>query len=228
MSRRLIHPDFRSYLRDLANHNERDWFNQHRARYEEVWMGSARDLVEALMPVAEALDPPHRGAPKVNKSIRKLHRDTRFSKDKRPFDPRLHLIFWTGDHPLRSPGIHLVFEAESFGFGAGFWAFGKPEIERYREAVQSVTALAELNSALADAKKVGCELEEPELKRVPRPFDQDHPAGEWLRRKGLVARTLDSPPYGDRLSGAKALEPIAAVMHALAPLNRWIQQHVMP
>ena len=87
------------FLKSLKANNNREWFEAHRADYEAHFVEPAMDLIQALAPIAEALDPPHQAVPKVNKSLRRIHRDTRFSKDKTPYHTHMHIVLWTGNHP---------------------------------------------------------------------------------------------------------------------------------
>ncbi|MDA4844358.1 DUF2461 domain-containing protein [Hoeflea poritis] len=214
------------YLKALKANNNREWFEAHRKDYDDYFVEPALQLIEALSPIAATLDPPHFAVPKLNKSLRRVHRDTRFSKDKTPYHTHIHIVLWTGDHPNRSAGIHLVFSANHFGYGSGHWTFSGDGLERYRTAVQEDSARSELDAALAAAAKVGCTPGEPELRRVPRGFDSDSPAADYLRRKGIVARTHDDPAYDARLFGPDAVDYLTEILKALSPLDRWVNTHV--
>lgn len=214
------------FLKKLKANNKKEWFEAHRSDYEHLFVEPAMQLIEALAPVAEKLDPPHQAVPKVNKSLRRIHRDTRFSKDKTPYHTHMHIVFWSGDHPNRSAGIHLVLSDSHFGFGSGHWAFSGDGMERYRAAVQDDTKRKELDAALSKARSVGCVLHEPELKRVPSGFDADGPAADYLRRKGIVARTRDGQGFDERLFSNEAGPYLTGILKALAPLDHWINRHV--
>lgn len=216
------------FLKELRAHNNREWFEAHRDDYETFFVEPAMQLVEVLAPVAERLDPPHQAIPKINKSLRRIHRDTRFSKDKTPYHTHMHIVLWSGDHPNRSAGIHLVLSDGHFGYGSGQWAFDGDGLSRYRAAVQDNALRGELDAALTRAGAVGCTPGEPELKRVPRGFDAEQPAADHLRRKGIVARTQDGTGFDERLFGSDATEYLTQILHALAPLDRWICRHVDP
>lgn len=219
-----LHMPICAYLADLKANNSKTWFDANRNRYEAEFLDPAKDLVVALAPHVTALDPPHRAEPKVNGSIRRLNRDVRFSKDKTPYDPRLHLIFWTGDHPNRSPGLHLVLHPDHLGMGAGTWGLPPNALERFRAAVLDDQAGQELADLLDAAAEQGFTLDEPPLKRVPKGYDADHPRADLLRHKGLVVRThaRARPPAQIDDTGA-----LLAAFSVLAPINRWLQSHVM-
>lgn len=211
-----------AFLAALKANNNRAWFEDHRADFQSCCVDPAMDLIEALAPVAQSLDPVHNAVPKLNKSLRRIHRDTRFSKDKTPYHTHIHIVFWAGDHPNRSPGIHFVLSHDHFGFGAGHWAFAGEGLERYRAAVLKKQHRAALETALQSAARVGCFPGEPELKKVPRGFDAAGSTADFLRRKGIVARSAETAGFDQRLFGPAALDYLTEIMGALAPLDRWI------
>ena len=72
-----------AFLTGLAAHNDRDWFTANRAAYDEGLKPALSALIAALNPVLEAKGLPLRGDPR--KSQFRIHRDVRFSNDKRPY-----------------------------------------------------------------------------------------------------------------------------------------------
>lgn len=96
------------FLGDLARNNAKDWFEANRDRYEAHWKAPAIAFIREIAPRMAALDPPLKAEAKINGSLRRINRDVRFSKDKSPYSPSLHMVFWSGDHPNRSPGMHVV------------------------------------------------------------------------------------------------------------------------
>lgn len=208
------------FLADLRDTNTRTWFDANRDRYEREWFGPAQKFVEAMASPMSGLSPPHKAVPKVNGSIRRLHRDIRFSKDKTPFDPRLHMVFWTGGHPSRSPAIHIVLHPDHTGFGAGQFAFGKHELERYRQCVsQNAGKADELLSILNQLEACGCALTDETLKKVPPGTDVAPHQETLLKRKGLVAKTHGSRHPPDRLCDRSFMQQF---LESAASLNNWL------
>ena len=216
-----------TFLKNLKTNNTKAWFEANRADYQQYCVEPTLAFIEALLPIAESLDPPHKGAAKLNGSFRRLNRDVRFSKDKTPYNPRIHMIFWTGDHPNRSAGIHLVMGPGGFGYGAGHWAFEGEALDRYRAAVLDARKRATLEAALARAAEIGCEVDEPQLKTIPRGFDKEAAGAGWLRYKGIVARTMSEKSGHDpRLFTSQCTDYCSELMHAMAPLDKWVRREV--
>jgi len=72
-----------AFLTGLAAHNDREWFTAHRAVYDDRLKPTLSALIDALNGALAARDLPLAGDPK--KSVFRIHRDVRFSKDKRPY-----------------------------------------------------------------------------------------------------------------------------------------------
>ena len=70
------------FLKDLKENNNRDWFNEHKARYQEAH-GHAVEFAESLMAAMGAHD--HLVPMSGKQSLFRIYRDTRFSKNKTPY-----------------------------------------------------------------------------------------------------------------------------------------------
>lgn len=94
-----------AFLTGLAAHNDRDWFIAHRATYDDGLKPSLAALILALNDAFEARGLPLEGDPK--KSVFRIHRDTRFAKDKRPYKSHVSATL-TRDGQKLSPGLVYV------------------------------------------------------------------------------------------------------------------------
>lgn len=215
-----------SFLKDLAANNDKGWFAANRATYDQAYVASALDFVEALAPHMAKLSPPLQAVPKLNGSLRRIHRDVRFSKDKRPYSTRLHLVFWTGDHPNRAPAMHFVVTDEHLGFGSGQWGFGPDALKRYRNAAADQKKASALQDAIDKACGGGMyELSAPALARVPRGFDADAPHAELLRHKGIVVKGgTDGHPA--ELFSPDIIDWTLDQIRLTMPLHRWLVENV--
>jgi len=213
-----------NFLKDLKAHNDKAWFDANRQRFDELVIAPSLELVASLSGPLSRLTPALSAVPKVNGSIRRIHRDTRFSKDKTPYHTHVHLVFWAGDHPNRSPGVHVVLADDHFGFGAGHWAFDDTALQRYRAQVMSDGGTA-VAAAIEAVRPLGVALDQPALARVPAGFDAEAPGADWLRHKGLVVKA-GRRPYPPELFGPDAVDHIASLCAGLAPLNRYLVESV--
>jgi uncharacterized protein (TIGR02453 family) len=213
-----------AFLRALQSNNDRDWFDAHRADYEGHWLNAGLDLIAALAPRCEAMVPRLLAVPKLNQSLRRIHRDTRFSRDKSPYQPWLHLILSTGPAFNKVPGMHLVFTPEGLGYGAGHYGMGPGELDRMRQRICDPNDRTRLLSALEMAGTVQSTLDPPDLARVPKGYEA---APEWdhlLRCKGLIVRTQTNLAPPDWLFTPDAPERLADITRAHLPILDWLNQ----
>lgn len=210
------------FLAGLEANNSKDWFEANRAAYDEDLIAPALDFVAALAPMVAQMNPSYQAVPKMNGSLRRLHRDLRFSKDKTPFSPRLHLVFWHGSHPNRAPAIHLVLHGDGLGLGVGQWAMAADELAAYRAALAAPARRAKLKAALKAAEGVGATLGDPELARLPKGVDSIGEDDHFLRRKGLVARSHTRLPIPAEMLGPGAVDYASTLIKAVAPVSDWL------
>src|SRR3979490_1266834 len=76
-------PEAMTFLRGLKKHNTREWFQPRKEIYEEKVKGPMLELVTALMQRLAHFAPDYVADP--NKAIYRIYRDTRFSKDRKPW-----------------------------------------------------------------------------------------------------------------------------------------------
>jgi uncharacterized protein (TIGR02453 family) len=205
------------FLAGLREHNEREWFNAHRDEYERFVLEPARDFVEAM---GEELGPEVHTDPRVNGSIFRINRDTRFSRDKRPYKDHLDLWFWQGDGPSRTcPGYWFRLTPERLVLGAGMHRFEGDMLTRYREAVADSRRGGELRRAverLDDAYTLGGRT----YKRLPAGYDVDPGRADLLLHSGLyVGLDIALPPQTHTPSFP---EFCAAHYRRMAPVQEWL------
>ncbi len=210
------------FLRDLEANNSKDWFDANRERYESSWKTPALDLTNALAETMSNLSTPLKAEARINGTLRRINRDVRFSKDKSPYNARMHLIFWAGSHPNRSPAFHLLLFPHGIGYGAGVFGLDPAALKAYRTRILDPLDRGELLLAIKATEKIGCSFDEPDLKRLPTGFDVD---GDWehlLRRKALVLRTMDNIPIPNWIGSDECVDQVMALCQQTLPLIEWL------
>ena len=215
-----------TFLRGLARNNRRDWFEAHRGDYETAIQGPMRALVEEMDVRLARLAPEIVGDPK--RSVFRIYRDIRFSKDKSPY--KTHVACWF----FHRDASHRVGQ-ESHGGGAGFyfhlqpgrsmdggglWMPPREALGKLRDAMAEKPAAFE-RTVLAPAvrRRFGDLDDEAVLTRVPRGYAPDHPAARWLRfRSFTMGRMLTDA----QVTGARLPDLLAADFALMLPLVRWI------
>ena len=125
-------------------------------------------LLDTLAPkLAAKLDQP------VTTKLFRANRDVRFSKDKTPYSLHLHML-WTPQGNGSQPAYFFGIAGDYVTAGAGIMGFDKSQQSEWRAWVSEREGAA-LQSKIDAVLATGATLRKPELKRVPSPFDKDHP-----------------------------------------------------
>jgi uncharacterized protein (TIGR02453 family) len=211
------------FLAGVAADNTRAYFDAHRATYETALLQPAKAFVVALGEELRArVSPGLRAEPRVNGSILRINRDTRFSSDKRPYKEHLDLWFWEGDGPSRErPGLFIRLRPETVQLGAGMHRLEPGPLAAYRAAVDDERTGVALEAAIAEALTLrGTTVGGLAYKRVPRGHDAGHPRAELLRHGALYVSGEWKLPRV--VSSAKFTGWAADRLERLAPVERWL------
>lgn len=175
------------FLRDLRANNDRDWFENNRARYESLMLEPALEFIEAFAPHLRRISPNFVASPRRSGgSLFRIHRDVRFSKDKSPYKTHLGIQFRHKDaKDVHAPGFYLHVEPGESFVGAGIWHPDATTLTKIREAI--VDDPGDWKRA-AHSKRFGgaYRLSGDSLKRPPTGYDRDHPLIEDLKRKDFI------------------------------------------
>jgi uncharacterized protein (TIGR02453 family) len=217
-------PDFFRFLRDLAAHNDREWFQANKARYEQSVRDPFLRLVTDLQPRLRKLSPHLVADPRpVGGSMMRIHRDTRFAKDKSPYKTAVMARFWhdrgkegaTPSFFLRlAPGESIV--------GAGMW---QPEPEALHRIRTAIVDDSKRWKRLKETRVLGspCHFAGESLKRPPQGFDPAHPFIEDLKRKDFATTV----PLADRTVASEGfLDELTAALKAEAPFLAFVTEAV--
>ncbi len=214
--------DLTKFLKGLEANNEKAWLDANRATYDAVYADAAKDFVAAMSVPLQKIAPGIRAEPKVNGSIMRINRDTRFSKDKTPYKTGMGLIFWDGPGKrMMHPGFYMWISPTEVALGAGLPEFQPKQLERYRKAAADPASGKALRDAVKKVQGKGdYTFAEPRYKRVPKGCDADHPNAEFLRRSGLfIGRRVKHPP---ELFTGKAVKWAVGEFTRMAPVQRWL------
>ncbi len=215
-----------TFFRGLARHNAKPWFEAHRGDYEEQVRAPMRDLIEEVDVHLARIAPEITGDPK--RSMFRIYRDIRFSRDKSPYKTHAACWFRHRDAEARvgseaeggGAGFYFHMAPGASFVGAGIWMPARPILHRLRDAIADDTqGFERIVRDRTFVRRYGGLDDEAVLKRMPRGFPETHPAAHWLKHQSFTAgrRLTDAQVVGDRL--AALLEGDFA---RLVPLVRWL------
>ena len=223
----MFTPASLAFLRGLARHNNKPWFEAHRESYESDVRDPMRALIEEMDVRLARLAPEITGDPK--RSMFRINRDIRFSKDKSPY--KTHAACWFrhqgashkvgGEAEEGSAGLYFHLQPGKSFVGAGIWMPPRPALNKIRDAIAE------------DAKGFARVVEDPRsgrfgglddgamLKRMPRGFAEDHPAAKWLRYQSFtIGRLLTDK----QVLGPGLVTVLVGDFTLMMPLVRWLNR----
>ena len=183
-----------NFLAELRANNNRAWFQENRDRAEEALLSPARELVVEVGELLRKKRPDIIADPRTDRSIYRLNRDTRFSRDKTPYKTHLALWWWEGQEGrLQCPGFYYHLTPDGWSWSVGCYRFSEAGLDGWRKSLLDPKKAGGFRRIVKDFEKSGAMFSEPELKRAPAGFDPDHPMIEWLRHKGFYSWNEEAP-----------------------------------
>lgn len=170
----------------IQNHikDSRDWFEQNKERYTEFVLNPLRELVDALAPQMLQIDSEFVTEPRVDKTICRIRRDTRFSHDKSLYRDHMWIIFKRGKmHGTEVPGYYFEVSPAGFSYGCGFYCVSTAYMTTLRRLVLENNPVF----CKAQAAFLGQELFQMEGDCFKRPHYPNEPEEkrQWLERRGI-------------------------------------------
>jgi len=210
------------FFYNLKRNNNKKWFDSRRKEYETFVLQPAKEFVAAMGAKLKDISPNIIAVPRVNKSLFRISRDTRFILEKSPYKTFMGIFFWEGSRPrMECSGFYFHLEPPKLLLGAGIYRFPKRLLDRYRRMVVDPEYGGELSDILKKISKIkDCELGGKHYKRIPGGYDSSHPNAELLLHNGLYAGCeIDIPDelYYDRL-----INYCWKRFYSLAPLHKWL------
>ncbi len=222
--------DVVDFLHELAQNNDRTWFEANKHRYSEGVIANVPAFVEALgsrlqTEISQGIiyDTRTNGAG----SMMRIYRDTRFSKDKTPYKTNIAFAFWEGPRKkMENPSFGFQFGTFGAGLYGGLWQFEKNFLQAYREAVVDDVTGLQLVQAIERVRAAGNYTIGADLyKRLPRGYDEESPRAQFLKYKGLHA---SSPQFDIEIVSKPELVDVC-LEHCknMAPIQQWLV-HIAP
>ncbi len=188
----FLRPEALTFLRNLARHNDREWFQPRKEQFEaelrEPMLAIVRKITDAMTEFA----PDH--VRPAEKSLFRIYRDTRFSNDKRPY--KTHVAAWWSHQGLEKTsgaGYYFHISPKEVIVAAGAYMPEKEQLAAIRHWLLDHHAEFRKLLKRPSIKKAFTEFEGNALTRPPKGFPCDHPALDLIqcRQWGLSA-TLPS------------------------------------
>ena len=210
-----------SYCRALELNNNRTWFHENHKQYE-IAKEDFTDLVERVkFAAAERVDTDLRDRlifadPKT--MLYRIPRDARMYKSKPPYNPTWRAYISPDKKQLLPLGYFMMVAPGGLShFGTGAWCPDSEYLRRVRDYIADTWE--ELDELIEES---GLTLVGEKLKKVPRDFESNHPAGEYLKHKSWIF--IENIPSEALENDDRYMEAVCALMDRMEPLRRYFQR----
>lgn len=210
--------DLYSYLSDLQQNNNRDWFTNHKLRFKSIET-QVKAFGEQLKDYLNHHDHIDRF------KLFRIYRDVRFSKDKTPYKTHFGLT-WHRTKPLYRGGYYLHLSPGNNFLACGFWDPNPADLKRIRQEIDIDGG--EYRSILHNKtfKSVWGEPQGEAVKTAPKGYAKDHPDIDLLRLKQHIFTIkydddiVGQPDFLDRADKAlQAVRPFVDYMSEVLTTN---------
>jgi len=215
-------PELFSFLRQLEKNNSKAWFEKNRERYEDHVRAPMLRFISDFGPRLRKISKHVLADPRPNGgSMFRIYRDTRFSKDKRPYKTNAGAQFrHAAGKDVHAPGYYLHLGTDGVFAASGIWHPDAGALGKIRRAIVARPA-AWRKLMAGPANKGKAKLGGEFLKRPPRGFDPEHPLVEDLKRtdfytfRPLTAKQVCAPGF---------IDEFAKICAASAPFMRFLSK----
>ncbi|MHC2990469.1 hypothetical protein OB13_02300 [Pontibacter sp. HJ8] len=207
-----------TFLSDLTQNNTREWFQQHKPRYDAARKNYLAFLDE-LLPEMEPFEPAAHGQTGKDLVFR-IYRDVRFSNDKRPYKDHFGAYIAEGGRKSILPGYYLHLAANNKSFVAGgLWMPPANYLKAVRQELDyNLEEFEGILQAPAFKDRFGT-ISGEQLKTTPKGYEKENPAIEYLRYKSWNAVM----PLSDKVVlGKDFRQVVLEAFRAVKPFNDFL------
>jgi uncharacterized protein (TIGR02453 family) len=219
----MIQKSTLDFLKKIKSNNNRDWFEKNKNLYL-----AAKDDVEKNLEVVitgiRAFDKRIRPEVTAKKSVFRIYRDVRFSKDKRPYKNNMGASVNPGGKKDFSPGYYIHIEPGNSFVAGGMWMPEAPLLAKIRQEIDY--NLKEFSKIVNEKnfKKVFGELDQDDkLVNIPKGYPKDHKGIEFLKLKSFIV--VGSISDKDVL-GKDFAKKVISICKTMKPLNDFLQRAI--
>lgn len=171
------------FLRNLKRNNNREWFEKHKDEFEANVKLPMQSLIVSLQPYFESFGPEFEVNPR--RSLFRIYRDIRFSKDKTPYKTHVaaHFVLRGKPKGTEGSGYYVHVEPGEIFVGGGIYMPDSDQLKKIRNAIAlHPKEFLSIMKQKSFVKEFGT-LDGEKLQRVPQGFKPDHPMADWLKLK---------------------------------------------
>lgn len=209
------------FFKQLEINNSKQWFTEHKEEYEKYVKNLACEFVNDMGLKLNTLPGSFNAIPKINKSLFKLNRDVRFSKNKSPYKTNMGIWFWEGTGKrMECSGFYFHLENNKLMLGCGIYMFTKDMLKLYRDTISNKKQSNSLIKILNELTRKDYTLANEHYKKIPRGYEDVKENTNLLLFNGMHAMIeIDLP---DEFFSEKIIDYCLKHFKAMYPLHEWL------
>jgi uncharacterized protein (TIGR02453 family) len=220
----MLEPQTLTFLTQLKKNNNKPWFDAQRPKYEAARI-DFQNFIQLVIDHLEKTDPTITGTV-ARECLFRINRDIRFSNDKTPYKTNFGASIKQGGRKSGLAGYYFHLEPGNSFVGGGLWMPEAPVVKAVRQEIdynwdefKGIIQNKTFQKAFGDIYK-GDDIR---LSTVPRGYDKDNPAIEYLKLKSFIAETKI---VDEELTTVALHKKTVAAFEALQPLLQFINRAI--
>lgn len=215
----MINKSTLTFLSNLKKNNNREWFADHKQDYETAKANVVELVEEVLKHLTKSI--PEFKAVNASKSIMRIYRDVRFSKNKDPYKLNFGIPLSVKAKGVDTPGFYLHIQPGASFIGGGFWMPQGDALKAIRQEIDyNGDDLVKIISSKTFKKYFDGLSEEDKLKTAPKDYPKDHQHIELLKLKSFtVYHSISDAEIQDK----KVAKSIADAIVAMQPFISFLE-----
>ena len=213
------------FLKDLAENNNKPWFDENRDKYHIAKKEIETFTIKLIQEFGEI--EPSIANLEAKECLFRINRDVRFSKDKSPYKTNFGISINPGGKKSDLAGYYIHIEPGKSFVGGGMWMPMPEQLGKIRQEIDyNLEQFEELIKAPAFKKQYGTlnSGKEISLVRVPKGYEADSPAAEYLKLKSFTAT---KPLPDSTIASKEFIEHCTTAFKALKPLIGFLNQGLL-
>ena len=212
------------FLKDLAKNNNKPWFDAHRSEYE----AAKTDFASFIQTIIEKHGKKDTTIAhlKAKDCVFRINRDVRFSKDKSPYKDNMGGYMSRGGKKSVFGGYYFHCQPGRCFTGGGLWMPMPPELNKVRQEIdynftefKKIIGSKKFKSVYGDLSRDA----EYVLSRVPKGYETNNPAAEYLKMKSFVALV---PLKDSAITSRDLTKKVLTAFDTLQPLIDFINRSI--
>ncbi|HEX7366511.1 MAG TPA: DUF2461 domain-containing protein [Pelobium sp.] len=219
-----ISPQTFHFLNQLKQNNNRDWFQDNKSAYlaaKENVEAFADEIIDSFKILNPYVSPDLTG----KKSVKRIYRDVRFSKNKDPYKSNFGISIPTSAKGIHGPGFFIQIEPDCSFVAGGMWMPESEHLKLIRQEIDySADKLNEILGKSSFKSFFANGLQQTDkLKTTPKGYDASNPNIELLKLKSFTVASF----FSDKALQTKdASDEIVRCLKEIIPLNKFLQEAI--